>query len=183
MGAGAWAPAAGGVAMHIDESGHTDVAKSGVRAPIVLRRARVTDIDSVLAIEQASFADPWSRSAFVELLDDPRVAFLLADAGGALRGYVVAWFVLDEGEIGNLAVHTDARRQGVGALLLDGAIAAVRKSRVEALYLEVRDSNASARALYASRGFAEVGRRREYYRKPKEDALVLRLELAGAAPA
>jgi ribosomal-protein-alanine N-acetyltransferase len=119
----------------------------------------------------------------MELLDDPRVAFLIADDGGAVRGYVVAWFVLDEGEIGNLAVVTDARRHGIGARLLDGAIAAVRTARVEALYLEVRDSNAAARALYASRGFAEVGRRREYYRRPKEDALVLRLELGGATPA
>ena len=136
----------------------------------------------MLAIEQqVPFADPWSRGAFMELLDDPRVAFLVAEASGALRGYVVAWFVLDEGEIGNLAVHGNARREGVGALLLDGAIAAVRKSRVEALYLEVRDSNAAARALYASRGFAEVGRRRDYYRRPKEDALVLRLDLGGAA--
>jgi ribosomal-protein-alanine N-acetyltransferase len=80
-------------------------------------------------------------------------------------------------------VATDARRSGIGALLLDGAIAAVRRSDVDTLYLEVRDSNAAARALYASRGFVEVGRRREYYRKPKEDALVLRLDLAPAAPA
>jgi ribosomal-protein-alanine N-acetyltransferase len=168
--------------MHTNEDANVDVANTASRAPIVLRAARGADIEAVLAIETASFADPWSQSAFLELLDDPRVAFLIADAGGAVRGYVVAWFVLDEGEIGNLAVHADARRQGVGARLLDGAIAAVRKARVEALYLEVRDSNLAARALYASRGFVEVGRRREYYRKPKEDALVLRLELPGERP-
>ena len=147
--------------MRADERAGSEVARSAPRAPIALRPAREADLDAVLDIEQASFADPWSRSAFVELLDDPRVAFLVADAGGAVRGYVVAWFVLDEGEIGNLAVHAEARRQGVGAQLLDGAIAAVRAARVEALYLEVRDSNAAARALYASRGFVEVGRRRE----------------------
>lgn len=169
--------------MHTDEGAHIDVAKNEPRVPVVLRAAREADLESVLAIEQASFADPWSLSAFMELLNDPRVAFLIADAGGVVLGYVVAWFVLDEGEIGNLAVHADARRQGVGARLLDGAIAAVRKARVDALYLEVRDSNAAARALYASRGFAEVGRRREYYRKPKEDALVLRLDLSGGTPA
>ena len=170
--------------MRIDEDPGTEVAsREEPRAPIMLRTARAADIDAVLAIEHASFADPWNRSAFVELLDDPRVAFLIADAGGAVRGYVVAWFVLDEGEIGNLAVASEARRQGVGARLLDGAIAAVRKSDVDTLYLEVRDSNAAARALYASRGFIEVGRRRDYYRKPKEDALVLRLDLAAGAPA
>jgi ribosomal-protein-alanine N-acetyltransferase len=168
--------------MHIDEDAGVDVASRAPRAPIVLRAAREADLDAVLAIEQASFADPWSRSAFVELLGDPRVAFLIADAAGVVRGYVVAWFVLDEGEIGNLAVTAAAQRQGVGARLLDGAIAAVRAADVEVLYLEVRDSNVAARALYASRGFVEVGRRREYYRRPKEDALVLRLDLSGAAP-
>ncbi|MDB4912135.1 MAG: ribosomal-protein-alanine acetyltransferase [Gemmatimonadetes bacterium] len=169
--------------MRIDEDAGTGVTSRESRAPIVLRAARDADIDAVLVIEHASFGDPWNRSAFVELVEDPRVAFLIADAGGAVRGYVVAWFVLDEGEIGNLAVASDARRQGVGARLLDGAIAAVRRSDVDTLYLEVRDSNAAARALYASRGFVEVGRRREYYRRPKEDALVLRLDLASDAPA
>lgn len=148
-----------------------------VSAPCVLRPARAGDIDAVLGIEHAAFGDPWSRSAFVDLIGDPRVAFLVAEVAGIVRGYVVAWYVLDEGEIGNLAVHDSARRQGMGARLLDGAIAAVRASDVDSLYLEVRDSNAAARALYASRGFAEVGRRREYYRRPKEDALVLRLDL------
>ncbi|HEY8794000.1 MAG TPA: ribosomal protein S18-alanine N-acetyltransferase [Gemmatimonadaceae bacterium] len=160
-----------------------DIRSPLPRAPFVLRVAREADIDAVLAIEHASFGDPWNRSAFVELIDDPRVAFLIADAGGEVRGYIVAWFVLDEGEIGNLAVADVARRHGVGARLLDGAIAAVRAADVHSLYLEVRDSNAAARALYASRGFVEVGRRRDYYRRPKEDALVLRLELAGHAPA
>jgi ribosomal-protein-alanine N-acetyltransferase len=169
--------------MRIDEDAGTDVTSREPGRPIVLRPAREADIDAVQAIEQASFGDPWNRSAFVELLDDPRVAFLIADAGGAVRGYVVAWFVLDEGEIGNLAVASEARRQGLGARLLDGAIAAVRRSDVDTLYLEVRDSNAAARALYASRGFVEVGRRRDYYRRPKEDALVLRLDLAAGAPA
>jgi [ribosomal protein S18]-alanine N-acetyltransferase len=165
--------------MRIDEdAGTADVTNDEARARVVLRPARDADIDAVLAIEHASFGDPWNRSAFVDLVDDRRVAFLIADAGGEVRGYVVAWFILDEGEIGNLAVAKDARRRGVGALLLDGAIAAVRASDVDTLYLEVRDSNAAARALYASRGFVEVGRRREYYRKPKEDALVLRLDLA-----
>jgi [ribosomal protein S18]-alanine N-acetyltransferase len=170
--------------MRIDEdAGTAKRASDDARAHIVLRPAREEDIEAVLAIEHASFGDPWNRSAFADLIDDRRVAFLIADSAGAVRGYVVAWFVLDEGEIGNLAVARDARRRGIGALLLDGAIAAVRESDVDTLYLEVRDSNAAARALYASRGFVEVGRRREYYRKPKEDALVLRLDLAPAAPA
>jgi ribosomal-protein-alanine N-acetyltransferase len=169
--------------MRMGENTSIDVRSPQPHVPYVLRPAREADIDAVLAIEHSSFGDPWNRGAFAELIDDPRVAFLVADAGGEVRGYIVAWFVLDEGEIGNLAVADEARRHGVGARLLDGAIAAVRTAGVDALYLEVRDSNAAARALYASRGFVEVGRRRDYYRRPKEDALVLRLELAGEAPA
>jgi [ribosomal protein S18]-alanine N-acetyltransferase len=182
VGAGAW-PSAIGVVMRIDEDADAaEVTSAGSRERIVLRPARDADLGAVLAIEQASFGDPWNRSAFIDLVNDPRVAFLIAEVGGVVRGYVVAWFVLDEGEIGNLAVASEARRRGIGALLLDGAIAAVRASNVDTLYLEVRDSNAAARALYASRGFVEVGRRREYYRRPKEDALVLRLDLTPEPP-
>jgi ribosomal-protein-alanine N-acetyltransferase len=156
-------------------------SSSSARVPVVLRAARIGDIDAVLDIECTAFGDPWNRNAFVDLIGDPRVAFLIADARGEVLGYVVAWYVLDEGEIGNLAVHDSARRRGIGARLLDGAIAKVRASDVDVLYLEVRDSNAAARALYASRGFVEVGRRKEYYRRPKEDALVLRLDLGDAS--
>jgi len=166
--------------MRIGQDAGSEVTSGERRAPIVLRAARDSDLDAVLAIEHASFGDPWNLRAFADLIDDPRVAFLVAEVGGRVRGYVVAWFVLDEGEIGNLAVASDARRQGLGARLLDGAIAEVRKSDVDTLYLEVRDSNSAARALYASRGFVEVGRRREYYRRPKEDALVLRLDLVSS---
>ncbi|MEP7087937.1 MAG: ribosomal protein S18-alanine N-acetyltransferase [Gemmatimonadota bacterium] len=166
----------------MDQDIGVDATSAKQPLPVVLRPALETDMDAVLEIEQGSFGDPWSRSAFLDLIGDPRVAFLVADARGDVLGYVAAWYVLDEGEIGNLAVHESARRQGIGARLLDGAIAKVRASNVDSLYLEVRDSNAAARALYTSRGFAEVGRRKEYYRRPKEDALVLRLDLTPAAP-
>jgi ribosomal-protein-alanine N-acetyltransferase len=169
--------------MRAGEDTGVSAASDNARAPVALRPARAADIDAVLEIEQASFGDPWSRSAFADLIGDPRVAFLVADARGEVHGYVVAWYVLDEGEIGNLAVDDAARRQGIGARLLDGAIEKVRSADVDSLYLEVRDSNAAARALYASRGFVEVGRRKEYYRRPKEDALVLRLDLDRATPA
>lgn len=169
--------------MRADEDTSVDVTSSAPRSPTRLRAARTSDVDAIVTIEQASFGDPWNRDAFAELLDDPRVCFLLAERGGVVRGYVVAWFVLDEGEIGNLAVSEAARRQGVGALLLDGAIRAAGATDVASLYLEVRDSNMAARALYASRGFVEIGRRRDYYRRPREDALVLRLSIRDAAPA
>ena len=151
-------------------------------AQVTVRLASAADIDRVSAIEQASFSDPWSWTAFERLVveRDERVHFAVAcTADGTVIGYMVAWFVMDEGEIANLAVAPEARGAGIGATLLRTAIAAARTRGVTTLYLEVRSSNSAARALYASHGFTEVGRRRRYYRRPVEDALVLRLVLPG----
>jgi ribosomal-protein-alanine N-acetyltransferase len=146
---------------------------------VSIRPAGTRDLDRVAEIERASFGDPWTRRSFDALLGDPRVWFQLATLrDGRVVAYVVAWFVGDEGEIANLAVAAEVRGRGVGALLLDATIRAARARSVGSLYLEVRESNALARALYASRGFQQVGRRRRYYRQPAEDALVLQLALA-----
>ena len=149
------------------------------RSGVVVRPATRADLDRVVAIERAAFSDPWTLDAFAALLANPRVLFAVAegtpDGGGAgVVGYVVAWFVVDEAEVANVAVALEARGRGIGARLLDEAIHVARREGAAAVYLEVRDSNAAARALYASRGFVEVGRRRRYYRRPVEDALVMR---------
>lgn len=143
----------------------------------VVRAATSSDLDRIREIEIASFSDPWTRHAFERVIGDPRVHFAVATVDGRVAGYVVAWFVMDEGEIANIAVAPEERGRHIGAALLDHVIAVARRRAVTALYLEVRDSNARARALYATRGFLEVGRRGRYYRKPVEDALVLRLVL------
>ena len=145
-----------------------------------LRRATAADVDAIAAIERLAFSDPWSRESFATLARSPEVYFLVADAGGAPVGYLVAWYVLDEGEVANIAVAPSARGTGVGARLLDAALAEARRRAVGHMFLEVRESNAVARRLYGSRGFIELGRRKRYYRDPVEDALVLRCELAAA---
>lgn len=144
----------------------------------VIRPAVAEDLDRIRDIEVVSFSDPWTRQAFARLIGDRRVHFAVACLpDGSVAGYVVAWFVMDEGEIANLAVAPEARGRHFGAALLDDTVRRARARGTTAVYLEVRDSNEQARALYASRGFSEVGRRRRYYRKPVEDALVLRLVL------
>jgi len=156
------------------------------RAPAVapppqlgIRMARRDDVEDVAAIERRSFSDPWSAASFRALFGNPLVHFAVAEdiLTSRVLGYVVAWFVADEGEIANIAVADDARRSGVGARLLDHALGAAARRRCRVLFLEVRESNAAARALYASRRFEIAGRRAGYYRKPVEDALVLRREL------
>ena len=141
------------------------------------------DLARVAEMERGCFGDPWSRESFRQLLGTPTVYFRCAreDVGAPALGYVVAWFVADEGEIANLAVDPEQRRRGIGAMLLDAALAEATRRGATAVYLEVRESNASARRLYASRGFVEVGRRTRYYRKPVEDAVVLRCAVAEPA--
>jgi ribosomal-protein-alanine N-acetyltransferase len=145
----------------------------------VIRPGRAADLASVVELERACYSDPWPATAFAALPDNPRVYFAVADSPvvKSIAGYVVAWYVLDEGELANLAVATAARRQGIGKALLDAAIGESLDRGVADLYLEVRESNQSARRLYASRGFEEVSRRKGYYRSPVEDALILRRTL------
>jgi len=137
--------------------------------------ARAADLDGIIAIERAAFSDPWSADSFRDALAHPAMYFACArDGDDAVVGYVVAWFVADEGEIANLAVDPAGWGEGVGKRLLDAALAEGARRGAESVYLEVRESNARARRLYASRGFEEVGRRKGYYRRPEEDAIVLR---------
>lgn len=158
---------------------HSDPNTGHSVRQVIIRAARAPDADEVAAIERRAFSDPWSLASFRSLFGNPLVHFAVAEdpITGRLLGYVVAWFVVDEAEIANLAVANDARRSGIGARLLDRALEAATHRRCSVVFLEVRESNAAARALYASRGFEVAGRRAKYYRKPVEDALVLRRQL------
>jgi ribosomal-protein-alanine N-acetyltransferase len=149
--------------------------------PVTLRPAVADDLDAVVAIERQSFSDPpWSRASFTALVDSPRAFFTVACTVATVVGYVVAWLVGDEAEVANLAVAPEWRGRGVGAALLDAALAEARRGGAHVAHLEVRDSNVPARALYGSRGFTPVGRRRRYYQAPVEDAVLLRCDLRRA---
>ena len=145
---------------------------------VAIRPAINADVPEVLALEQLCYSDPWPASAFVALTDDARVFFAVARrSDGALAGYVVGWFVLDEGEIANLAVTPVERGKGLGTAMLDAVLSDAGRRGVTTVYLEVRRSNAAALKLYRSRGFEQVGMRKGYYRTPVEDALILRCTL------
>jgi ribosomal-protein-alanine N-acetyltransferase len=144
-------------------------------AEITVRHAVQADVDSIVQIENESFGDPWSRNDFKGLLGLPHCIFLVgAEGEAAITGYAIGMFVEDEAEILNIAVAQGHRGRGYGGMLLDSAIGELVAHGVASVFLEVRESNAHARALYASRGFEEVAKRRKYYRNPVEDALILR---------
>jgi len=143
---------------------------------VTIEAALEIDLPTIAELEKTAFSDPWSYASFESVLAEPAAFFAVAreNASERIVGYVVAWFVADEGEIANLAVREPTRRRGIGSALLDGAIAEGVRRGAQNLYLEVRESNDAARGLYASRGFEEIGRRKQYYRHPVEDAVVLR---------
>jgi [ribosomal protein S18]-alanine N-acetyltransferase len=143
--------------------------------------AREGDLPAIAAIERRVFSDPWSERAFRDVLSHSLMYFACIreeahdeHAPARVLGYVVAWFAGGQGEIANLAVDESARGKGLGGTLLDAALEEARRHGTDEVFLEVRSSNARARELYDSRGFAEVGRRRRYYRRPIEDAIILR---------
>jgi ribosomal-protein-alanine N-acetyltransferase len=148
---------------------------------ITIRRVEERDLDDVAAIERAVFNDPWSRRSFVDLVDQRTVIFLVAVDGPSVVGYAVALIAGVESELANLAVTRLMQKQGLGKRLLNAAVDAVRDRGGQEMFLEVRESNAAAIALYTAEGFKAVGRRVRYYARPIEDAIVMRLGLKEGA--
>ncbi len=135
-------------------------------------------IDEVLAIEDVSFTNPWTREMYLAELENAGVSlcFLARIPDGRAVGFCSLWRVLDELHINNLAVLPEFRRSGIASGLLDHVFRHGRALGAERVTLEVRRSNEAARLLYERFGFAVAGVRREYYSKPVEDALVLSRE-------
>jgi len=150
-------------------------------APYRIRSAVSADAESLVGIERRSFSDPWSEASFREALTSPWTFRLIADTGRGVAGYLIGREVAATGEVLNLAVAPEFRRRGIGGALLGAGLTAFRRRRVDEVFLEVRESNLSAQALYLGHGFRPVGQRSSYYRNPREDALVLRLEMTQRA--
>lgn len=136
-------------------------------------------IDEVADIERLCFSDPWSRRMLSEHLENECAATLVAQGSdGTVLGYAGLLVVLDEGYITNVAVRPEYRRQGIAGELLSVFRRFAEGNKMAFLTLEVRQSNQAARALYAKYGYVEVGVRKNYYDHPKEDAIIMTLELA-----
>lgn len=139
--------------------------------------AAAADLPQLLDIERQSFAVPWTETMLRIQLEPDCHVFLTARTAGRVAGYVGLMYVLDEGYISNVAVRPDCRRQGVAGGLLLELERRARALDLRFLTLEVREGNAAAIALYEKHGYATVGRRKNYYEKPTEDALLMTLEL------
>ena len=131
-------------------------------------------LEQIEAIEQQCFSCPWTLDQLRSQLSDDRHVFLAAVAeSGTVLGYVGMMFVLDEGYISNVAVAPDFRRQGVADALISALMTRAEELALAFVTLEVRAGNEPAKALYAIHGFVPVGRRKNYYDLPKEDAILM----------
>jgi ribosomal-protein-alanine N-acetyltransferase len=138
-----------------------------------LRRMCANDLDQVLAIEKRNFPEPWTRRAFLaEIATKPISQPLVAVYDDQIIGYVVPWFIVDEMQIADIAVHEDFRRRGLAKQMLALVCELAQRRGCRLAHLEVRSSNAAGRRLYESMGFYITGVRRDYY-GPAEDALLL----------
>ena len=139
--------------------------------------ARPEHLDALETLEQLCFSMPWDRATLASQLPDTMHVFLVAvDASGAVQGYVGMMHVLDEGYISNVAVAPSARRQGIGDRLIEELLHRAKALELAFVTLEVREHNEPAQALYRKHGFAPVGKRRNYYQAPVEDAVLMTKE-------
>ena len=133
-------------------------------------------VSQIAQLEKLCFSDPWSEKSIETELSCRLSLWLVALDGEMVVGYVGSQTVIDETDMMNIAVHPEYRRRGIAEALIDALVNALREKGSRALSLEVRASNDPAITLYQKMGFSQVGRRPNYYRNPKEDALILRKE-------
>lgn len=140
---------------------------------MIIRAMQAKDAEDVAAIESRTFSQPWSRQGFLDSLELDNTIFLVAEEDNRILGYIGMYFSLDEGEVTNVAVDSDARCHGIGALLVEAMKKEAGLRGLTQIVLEVRVSNETAIRLYERNGFVSQGIRKGFYDMPKEDAYIM----------
>lgn len=136
-------------------------------------RADKSHIRQIAELEKSCIPNGWSESAFLQALDNPNSLIFAAASGGEVKGFLNGSYVLDEAELLNIAVSENYRNLGIAGMLLAAFEEELRKHGVKTVYLEVRESNAPAMGLYEKHGFIQNGLRKNYYRSPVENAVLM----------
>lgn len=140
---------------------------------IIIRPMTIDDVDEVYKVEEDCFVDPWSKDSIRKELKNDLARYLVAELDNKIVGYVGVWFVVDEGHITNVAVHSDYRGKKIGDRLVKEMVELCKENNLVAMTLEVRTSNTVAQNLYRKYGFKMGGIRKEYYSDNKEDAIIM----------
>lgn len=145
-----------------------------------IRPTAPADVAALARLEGSAFSDPWTVAMLEEALAARGAVSLVAERNGEVIGSVMGRRIADEGEILTIAVDPAHRRRGLGRRLLEAALERMDADGVRIVWLEVRTSNVAARMMYLASGFVAAGVRRGYYRRPTEDALILKHEIAAS---
>lgn len=137
---------------------------------INIRKAVFTDLDEVCEIEAESIKS-WTYNQFAEELDRAFSCFIVAEESGRIAGYAIAWIIAGELQINSIAVKKDARRKGLGKMMLDHLLMNDSSENISMVYIEVRKNNTGALNFYKSCGFTETGLRKKYY--GDDDAILM----------
>ena len=143
---------------------------------MIIVKMKECHVSAVAELEKICFSDPWSENSVASELKNKLALWLVAEEEGTVAGYIGSQTCGDESDVMNVAVHPDFRRRGIAEALVNSLVTKLNDIGSHCLTLEVRASNAPAVSLYEKLGFAEIGRRKNYYRNPREDALILRKE-------
>ena len=139
---------------------------------MIIREMEERDLPAADALEERCFSVPWAPGSFQEILGRDAYHLVVAEEEGKILGLGVLMSVIDSGDVMDLAVAPEARRKGIGRALLTELIRTADARGVRRLFLEVREHNEAAIRLYETSGFLRIGVRRDYYEKPREDALL-----------
>lgn len=140
---------------------------------IIIRHMTKDDVDAVYNVEEDCFVDPWSKDSIRKELKNDLARYLVAEVDNKVVGYIGIWFVVDEGHITNVAVHSNYRGKKIGDKLVSEMVELCKENDLVAMTLEVRTSNTVAQNLYRKYGFRMAGIRKEYYSDNKEDAIIM----------
>ena len=143
---------------------------------MIISRMTAEDIPEIIEIENSSFPIPWEESTFEKELSNLLASYLVAKIDNTVVGFIGAWFIMDECQITNIAVHEKYRRQGIASQLVAELLKKCKKHETSYVMLEVRVNNFSAQKLYSKFGFKEEAIRRNYYKNPdgtRDDALIM----------
>jgi len=143
---------------------------------MIITNMKPQHVAQVALLEKLCFSDPWSERSIASELENPLSLWLVAEEGDRVTGYIGSQTVMEESDMMNVAVHPNHRNRGIATKLITSLVEQLHQKGSHSLSLEVRLSNTPAVALYEKLGFQQVGRRPNYYRNPKEDALILKKE-------
>lgn len=141
---------------------------------LILRKGELSDAAWVAEIEKICFNEPWSEESIKSDIEhSERSFYIVAEIDGHIVGYIGCWKIIDEGHITNVAVRPEFRRKHIAENLIKVMISVTEDEDISSWTLEVRETNEPAKSLYKKLGFMEAGKRKEYYKDTKEDAIIM----------